>query len=359
MRIAQYYTRAAEGDPGVRESLLAWSRALGASGVEVQVLHAPVSNPTVAPDVDLVAVPHSGRGRFRFPTNLHRALRPFDLVVLHEGWVVANLVAARAARRAGVPYVVMPHGVYEPVWVSLLRAHRPRRLIERWVLKNALAVHLSFESEIPNIEAIAPGARCIVAPTGVDLPEERWTGGAGEILWVGRYSIHNKGLDLLVEAVERLPPGKRPRLSLWGIDYQFDRMGGVEFLRDLVRSRGLGDDVEVGGFIPEAEKVARLSSCAGYVHPSRWDCQPAMLMQALSLGVPAVVSERLHIASLLKEHDAAIVTGLDPEALGKALLRLRDEPEPLSMRARQVVRDHFDWKRSVRRLLDGLESVGL
>ncbi len=113
-------------------------------------------------------VPHRGHGRLTArPVGLGRWLRPGDVLLLHEGWVVSNQIAAAAARRAHVPYLVMPHGVYESAWRTYLKQPvRVRERVERYLLDRSLAVHVFFESEIADIARLAPHASFITAPTG-------------------------------------------------------------------------------------------------------------------------------------------------------------------------------------------------
>ena len=74
-----------------------------------------------------------------------------------------------------------------------------------------------FDSEAGDAAEVAPNARWLVAPTGCNLPAERWDGGTGGYLaWVGRYDIRTKGLDLLVQAMTRLPTPDRRPLRLHG-----------------------------------------------------------------------------------------------------------------------------------------------
>ena len=166
MRFVSYYPRAISDASGVTEALWGWAAALVDAGHEVQVLHA--GGPRRSPDprherpgLADEAIPHRGRGRTTHrPIGLERWLRPSDILLLHEGWVMSNVVASRAARRAGCPYVVVPHGVYEPGIRRMLKP--PRRLrdaVERRVVERAAAIHVFFESEGPNVRHWRPMPR--------------------------------------------------------------------------------------------------------------------------------------------------------------------------------------------------------
>src|SRR5262249_36020810 len=45
-------------------------------------------------------------------------IRDFEIVHIHGVWDLVERLAARAARRAGVPYVITPHGMLDPYSLS-------------------------------------------------------------------------------------------------------------------------------------------------------------------------------------------------------------------------------------------------
>jgi glycosyltransferase involved in cell wall biosynthesis len=365
MRFVHYYP-AAMGDSGVTVALWGWAAALSAAGFESMVLHSGRDPEPQTPEPFVTTrgepvlhqqIAHRGRGRItRHPVDLGRHLRPGDVLILHEGWVTSNIVAAESATRAGIPYLVVPHGVYEPAWRPYLRPpHAIRERVERRVLDRAAAVHLFFDSEATSVMALAPAAKIVVAPTGVDIPEETWRGGGGYLAWVGRYDPTHKGLDLLVDAVAEIPPGRRPTIMLRGYDYR----GGVARLRSLLaRRRGLEEWVRIGGPISGAEKRAFLLDADGYVMPSRWESHSVALLEVLSLGIPSLVSNALHIAPVLQQHDAAVLTTPDSPSLAAAILRLNDAAD-VGARGRAMARTEFTWSRAVADLIGQLDTLGL
>ncbi|HEY6058700.1 MAG TPA: glycosyltransferase, partial [Candidatus Limnocylindrales bacterium] len=274
---------------------------------------------------------------------------------LHEGWVTNNLVAAAAARRARVPYIVVPHGVYEPAWRQQLKPPRPvREAFERRMLDGAAAVQVFFETEEAPIRALAPRARFVVAPTGCRPATRRWIGGGGYLAWVGRFDPFHKGLDLLAQALAILPPDRRPFVRLHGYDYK----GGLADFHELVARLGLKAWVKVGGVIVGEERQRFLAESDGYVLPSRWESQGLALLEALAMGVPSLVSDRSHVAPLLADRGAAAVAPIDPLRLADAILELGVRRAELSANARRVVSSEFSWDRIVADFLRQLDGLG-
>lgn len=365
-RFVHYYP-GATGDSGVTVALWGWASALSAAGFEVLVLHgggnagerhtAESFVTTREGSVEHRQIAHRGRGRpLRHPANLGRHLRDGDVLVLHEGWVSSNIVAAVSAARAGVPYILVPHGVYEPSWRPYLRPpHAIREAIERRVLERAAAVHLFFHSEAASIMALAPAAKIVVSPTGTEIPDEQWRGGGGYLAWVGRYDPTQKGLDILIDAVSEIPPDCRPTIRLRGYDYR----GGLARLATLLARRpGVDRSIEVGGPISGDEKRRFLLEADGYLLPSRWESHSVALLEALSLGVPCLVSGALHIAPDLRRYDAAVLATLDASSLAEALMALEGAAE-VGPRGRAMIATEFSWARALDGLIHQLETLGL
>lgn len=358
LRICHYYARAFEHRSGVTGAIASWAAAQQAAGDQVTVLgaEAPCSQPQLYPEgVEARAISHLGHGRATWvPRHTGDELVGQDVLVLHEGWTPSTTVAAQAARRHAVPYLVVPHGVYEPDWVKLLRAPRARSIAERRVLRAAAGVHLFFDSEVPAIRALAPDTPVLIAPTGYDLPAHTWSGGGGNLLWIGRYSIHHKGLDLLLQALARLPRESRPKLMMRGED-ELDERQRVE---ELVERSGLQDWVDVGGPVYGEEKTDLLLSCAGYVQPSRWECHSLGLLEALAHGVPTLVSSEMHVAPALAACGAAVVVSLELPELAEGLVTLAAGAPATGHAGRIYVAERLNWdvvighyQREVRALL--------
>jgi glycosyltransferase involved in cell wall biosynthesis len=363
-RIVHYYP-GAMGHSGVTFALWEWARAQARAGAEVRVLH---GGEAWGAEVDFVdhqdcpglssqAVPHSGHRRWtRRPIDLHRYLGRNDVLVLHEGWVASNLAAGAAARRAGVPYIVMPHGAYERAWMSYLKPPRwLRDRLERQLLEGAAAVHIFFESEMFDVAALAPGASFLSVPTGFDLPREQWSGGGGYLAWIGRVDPTHKGLDLLVGAVGNMTPRERPSIRIHGYDYQH----GVERLRRLVHLVGLERWIRVEGAVAGDEKTRFLQEADGYIHPSRWECHSIALLENLALGVPCLVSNSIHIAPTLERSRAAVLAQPTVSELAGALRRLIADPAEVARRGRDLVARAFNWTTLMPRYQAALGRLGL
>ena len=333
------------GESGTASAARGWAEAINNLGVPVlaavdgDAMHLPA--PTELP---FVALTHRLRGRARVPVHFVHFLERGDVIVLHGGWLLRNVVVASLAARRRIPFVVTAHGVYSPhvfpsrrfakwFWASAL---------ERKELERALAVHLFFSEERDGLERLHVHTPAIIAPNGIATPIDRaWDGGSGGyLLWLGRFAPHNKGLDLLIRALHELPPDSRPELRLHGPDWRSQK----QVVEAQVRALDLERWVHIGDPVYGEDKWDLISRSAACVYPSRWEGCSMAVLEAISLGVPTLVTPYPMGESLAKD-DAVIRVGWTPRDVADGILRLKSpDAGKVGRRASEIARTKFEWR---------------
>ncbi len=164
--------------------------------------------------------------------------------------------------------------------------------------------------------------------------------------------IPRKGHIYLLHAVARLK-ARGLRLKLW--------LAGDGELRDqlasAVESLELVEDVCFLGQLSQREllEIYIASKVDLVVLPSLHEGIPVALMEAMSLGIPAVATEVGGIPELLGGEAGLLVPPKDPEALAKAIARLATDPDlrrTLGQRGRERVEKEFSVEAVARRLAE-------
>jgi glycosyltransferase involved in cell wall biosynthesis len=117
--------------------------------------------------------------------------------------------------------------------------------------------------------------------------------GTTEIVFIGQL-VRRKGVDILIEAMR---PLFKQHSSLY-----LRVVGGGElhtYLQSLVENLGLTKRVIFQGVVRFDEVPARLATADLLVLPSRWDGWGLVVNEALSAGVPVIVSDRCGAADLI------------------------------------------------------------
>ncbi|GAA3243242.1 hypothetical protein GCM10017691_47940 [Pseudonocardia petroleophila] len=255
--------------------------------------------------------------------------------------------------RAHLPYVVtidstnaqsnLMHPAREPTRFSPLstRAVRP---FERAVYAGAHRVVANSDwcaRSVVDDYGIDP-ARVETLPMGVPVPPAVTAtrrGGLPRLLFVGR-SLERKGGNDLLDVHRR---------------WLADRCELVLVTTDAVapaRNVTVVDDIRPG----DGRIGPLIAGCDLFALPSRLDQWPNAVMEAMSYGVPPVVSRVGGMPEMVQHGRAGVVLpDGSPEALRDALLALLDDPvrrRAMGARARRHVETELDVRRTANRLLD-------
>ncbi len=170
--------------------------------------------------------------------------------------------------------------------------------------------------------------------------------GTLRILFVGRL-VERKGVTHLIEAVRRLPPDSRPRLTVIG-----DGPERTSLEAQIARD-GLSGRVTVRGRVSEAELKDAYASSDVLVLPSILDARGdteglgVVLLEAMSYGVPVIGSNLGGITDIVRDGETGLlVPPGDPLQLAAALQRLasdRDLATRLGEAGRKHVAAAFGW----------------
>ena len=288
------------------------------------------------PGADVVSLPRLERRRWA------ALVRGAEVVVIEAAWNRYAFLAARACRSAGVPYVVTPHGGYS---VMAWRGSRIRRWkkraywwgVERWIVRHASGLWWSSDlerdlSRRPGLdgprEAVVAfpvrdlgGAAAVPSATTGGTSTDRAAVAAGGLHVVTVCLLRPlKHLEILLEAVALLIREGRPiRLTIAG-------SGASSYARDirnLCDGLGLAEHVQWLGSISGEEVGELLAGADVYCCPGVESFGVAV-GEALSAGLPVILSDQVGIAASVTSHGAGTVVPLgDVVALADALRSVR------------------------------------
>jgi len=194
-------------------------------------------------------------------------------------------------------------------------------------------------------------------PFGLDtqplVPFQQKT--ASEILRVGFIGTiyEHKGVDLLIEAFQTLPPDAQATLTIYGDLNQFPDYGA--------RMRALAErpcphskNISFGGTFPNSKLGEVLSTIDLLVVPSRWyENTPLVIQSALAAKTPLIVTNLGGMSELVKHEVNGLLFQLnDSSSLREQLLRVLNEPALL-----QRFRDNIAPERTTSEMVDDIVEV--
>lgn len=271
----------------------------------------------------------------------------FDVVHLHLARDMVMLPLALAVRASGLPYVVQSHGMLTPrsnALAPVLDALAVRRLLRR-----AYTVFCLTPQEHGEISEVSGGdARITMLDNGVPLyPPAVKTDGPPEVLYLARLHARKRPLDFVDVAKKILDAG---------IDATFTLVGPDEGEGDSVRAAIENypaiswEGALPGGAGPERMRRARI-----YVLPSVNEPYPMSVLEAMSVGIPVVLTRDCGLAEMVSSTGSGVVTDSGPQALGHAVRTLLNDPEAataMGERGRETARTRAGMTTVADRLTD-------
>jgi glycosyltransferase involved in cell wall biosynthesis len=304
---------------------------------------------------------------------LNHHVGDFDVVHIHALFSFSSLVAARAARKRGVPYVVRPLGVLNRWGLENRRPLLKRlslRLIELPILRRAAAIH--FTSEAERREAVSTSSdvaslQSFVIPIPVEtehgagsterfLAEYPQVRGKKVVLFLSRID-QKKGIELLMEAFAVVRRSE-PNLLLVIAGNGGSRY--IDSLRVQAAELNISSDVLWTGFLGPADKASAYAAASVFVLPSHSENFGIAAAEALAAGVPCVLSDQVALSDYLQNDDSALVVPCESEAIANAIGELLSRPEMrarLASRGRQVAAERFSSQAVGKALLDMYRSM--
>ncbi|HEX5957748.1 MAG TPA: glycosyltransferase [Hyphomicrobiaceae bacterium] len=298
---------------------------------------------------------------------LHR-VGHYDVVHIHALFSFAATVAAWAAARRDVPYVVRPLGTLSGYG---LNARRPRlkrlsmALIERHILGAAAAVHFTSRVELAEAKALGLTLRGVAIPLGVDAdagsPAAPFSHAAladrRVILLLSRLDP-KKNVEALIDAVAASPTLRGTAALLIAGDGDARYVAG---LKARAAAAGVADRTVWLGHIEGAEKQAALAAADAFVLPSFSENFGIAAVEALAAGLPCVLGRGVAIANEVADAGAGVAVAPEPAAIAEALEGILG-PDPaigydMAQRATCLAAQRFSTHAMAQRLIALYEDI--
>ena len=382
MKILQVIPTLEPSVGGVAPAMLALSRGLARRGHQVEIVVLDPSSAEWLHPIDL-PVHAVGRGltNYRYAPALDQWLQAngdnYDCVIVNGVWQYPGFAVWRHFRRTGLPYYVFPHGMLDP-W---FKRTYPLKHLKKWlywpwaeyrVLRDAAAVIYTSEQE--QAEAHTSfwlyRAREKVSPLGVEAPVESNSSsrevflerfpqlrGTQPLLFLGR--LHpKKGCDLAIEAfAAECSADKSMSLIMAGPD----QIGWQKSLQHRAEQLGVSSRVTFTGMLDGELKRGALMSADALLLPSHQENFGMAVVEALAMGVPALISNRINIAQEIDADHAGYVATDDLPGTKSLIERWSNtsavEKDTMRRNAKQCFAKRFEINRAVDSLLNILSET--
>jgi glycosyltransferase involved in cell wall biosynthesis len=301
-------------------------------------------------------------------------VRDADIVHLHTLWHPLNILVRQASLQLHRPYVLMPHGMLDPYSLSIRRL---KKSIYMWLFerRNIMAAARMIYT--------TPEEQSRASLSGLRLPK-------GELVPLGASAGCGQKESLRALFLARFPEANERRILLFlgrlhpkkGLDRILNCLLSVQqtipnvlliiagdgeahytrHLHQLVTDLRLKNYVLFAGRLECELKWACFAAAELFLLPSRQENFAITVAEAMQMGVPVIITDKVNTWPYVKEARAGLVldesdiNGLLPHAIETLL---KDDAGRLAMgtRGRRYAGERLTWQASARELLKCYDQI--
>ena len=265
-------------------------------------------------------------------TNLIKCFSP-DIVIFHSVYSLEFLLFASVLKIKNIPYAIELHGALSK---QNLQKHRFKKKIANLFfynrfIKNACTIIYLNAGEYTNSVVKKINAKSVIIPNGCYIPLldcnflERECSEKIEYVYLGRIELHHKALDILLNALcilQQKGYDKNIHFSFYGI--------------------GEGED-----FV-WFKKEKAFCNADVFVLTSRSEGMPVAVLEALSYGLPCILTSQTNMADVVSSANAGWIATLSAESIAETIVRSVAEYRNNFRLYRQrsfSLASEYDWKK--------------
>ena len=287
---------------------------------------------------------------YKEPFEINKLPMPFDrpdIVVFHECYRIQYLKIGKNLIKNGVPYIILPHGELSQ---EAQKKKHFKKLIANILLFNrfanqAKAIQCLSENEMNETKM---GRVRFIGTNGVSVPNEykkKYSNDNVRIIYIGRLDAFHKGLDLMIEAVKLIKDNmikNKASIEIYGPDLK----GRFDHVSQLINDNNVSQIVILNREIYGEKKIKRLLESDIFIQTSRFEGMPLGILEAMSYGIPCIVTQGTNLGTIVKDNDCGWVADNSAESIAEQLLSaitVKETWREKGNNARKVIQERFDW----------------
>ena len=298
------------------------------------------------------------------PFSLSNIPEPFnkpDLVVFHELYRPKYIKIAKVLRKERIPYIIVPHGemtekAQRKKWLKKKVANI---LLFNKIIRGAKAIQCLSQLECQNIKF---KQNKFIATNGINLPEKKkdsFSNSGLKMVYIGRLDIYHKGLDLMITAIGQIKNqllDNNCKLYIYGPDHK----GRKEQVEKLIEDNNVNEIIELQQAIFGEEKENVLLGADVFIQTSRFEGMPMGILEAMSYGVPCLVTDGTALADFINSYDTGWTCKTNTDSIADTILKFITEKEQLiekSANAVAAIKENFNWDKEAKDCLDQYKKL--
>ncbi len=256
-----------------------------------------------------------------------------DLIIFEQCYQFAKEPIRKHVLKTKIPYIIIPRGEFT---VEAQHKHFFKKLFGNVLLryhcflKKALAIHCLTKLESQKTSLFWNSNRIII-PNGVLVSRieiKRNNKNNFTLVSIGRYEPFQKGLDILLEVIDAFKEimlSKNIKVLFYGSNVENKR----KILEEMSNDRKLNELVSFNGPVFGDEKKKILMESDVFLMPSRFEGHPTGLLEALSFGLPCLVTKGSNMREEIENAEAGWGADNSADSLKRAFAEMLNDIDNL------------------------------
>lgn len=272
-----------------------------------------------------------------------------DIVVVEEFYCFPFEKTLQDVRKSQIPFVIIPRSELTEQAQSKKKIKKKigNMLYFNSLARNASAIQYLSEQEKKESEKQWK-TKSFIIPNGTDVMvdyEKKFSHDRMHAVYIGRYEMYQKGLDILVEAVTKRQDLLRQnnfKITMYGVDQE----GTVSQLMEDIKKLGIEDLFEINECVFGEEKRKVLLSADLFIMTSRFEGMPMGLIEALAYGLPVLVTRGTNMLDEIKGSKAGWIAENDANSVAHAfemMIRDKCQMQKISLSSKALARN-YSWE---------------
>lgn len=275
----------------------------------------------------------------------------YDVVHIHFARELVGIQLANLCKSKKIPYFLQTHGMLNKQLG--LRKFLDIVIVKK-LLKSANGVFVLQEIEQDLIHNVDQDIKTILLPNGIEIGDNNLVPwdisnlSQKTILFLARLDPRKKVLDFIEMAKILTNKGILLNYRIVGPDG-----GDLKEAMQRVQQYGLGERLEFVGPVSKLDAYKEYANSSIYILPSVEEPFPMSVLEALSIGIPTIVTTSVHNKDLLDAYKCVAFAHPHPESLAtvlESLLKNIDAIETLSQNGKKLINDELNINKVIHSL---------
>lgn len=251
---------------------------------------------------------------------LRRRTPEVDVVHVHMARDLITLPAAAHVARSSTPLVIQPHGMIDEstkVLAKVIDARYTRRILRE---SNEILALTPIESASLRVVADQDVSVTMIANGVPETQPRAEPRGRLQMLFLARLHPRKRAVMFVEAAGRLLADGMEADFAVVGPDE-----GEAAAVQQMIDDLGISDHVRWEGSLAPDATLGRLGRASVYVLPSVGEVLSMSILEAMSLGIPVIITTSNGLAGPVSKAEAGLVVDPDLPSLVAAMQRLADD----------------------------------